>query len=105
MEAILVYTTFPDIETAERVVRDLLDKKLIACANLREHIAFYPWEGKTVKEREVGVILKTEVNKWKAVKRFLREVHPYDVPLILRLDVDKLNREYSEWMADVLGLR
>ncbi|HHI01088.1 MAG TPA: divalent cation tolerance protein CutA, partial [Thermococcus litoralis] len=45
-EMILVYTTFPDWESAERITKELLERKLIACANLREHKAFYWWEGK-----------------------------------------------------------
>ena len=43
---IVVYTTFPDCESAEKVIRALLEKRLIACANLREHKALYWWEGK-----------------------------------------------------------
>lgn len=46
MEMILVYTTFPpDWESAERIVKALLERKLIACANLREHRAFTPGRG------------------------------------------------------------
>jgi len=105
MEAVLVYTTFPDMDSAERIVREMLKLRLIVCANLREHTAMYVWNGEIRKEGEVGVIMKTDVSKWKEIKKFLRENHPYEIPLILRLDADKLNREYSEWMAEVLGLR
>jgi periplasmic divalent cation tolerance protein len=102
MEAILVYTTFPDWESARKVVRELLERKLAVCANMREHEAMYWWEGKIEEGREIGVILKTEVSRWKALRDALRELHPYEVPLIARIDLDKLNSEYSEWMARVL---
>ena len=102
MEAILVYTTFPDWESARKVVRELLERKLAVCANMREHEAIYWWEGKIEEGREIGVILKTEVSRWKALRDALRELHPYEVPLIARIDLDKLNSEYSEWMARVL---
>jgi len=98
MEAILVYTTFPDWESARKVVRELLERKLVVCANMREHEAMYWWEGRIEEDKEVGVILKTEVSRWKALRDALRELHPYEVPLIAR----KLNSEYSEWMARVL---
>jgi len=102
MEAIFVYTTFPDWETARKIVRELLQRKLIVCANLREHEAIYWWEGKIEEGREIGALMKTEVSRWKELRKALLELHPYKVPMIARLDLDKLNREYSEWMARVL---
>ncbi|MCD6525239.1 MAG: divalent-cation tolerance protein CutA [Thermococcus sp.] len=102
MEAIFVYTTFPDWESAKKVVRELLERKLVVCANMREHEAMYWWEGKIEEGKEIGVILKTEVSKWKDLREALKELHPYTVPVIARIDLDKLNREYSEWMARVL---
>ncbi len=102
MEAIFVYTTFPDWESARKVVRELLERKLVVCANMREHEAMYWWDGKIEEGKEIGVILKTEVSKWKDLRETLKELHPYTVPIIARIDLDKLNREYSEWMARVL---
>jgi len=102
MEGVFVYTTFPDWESAKKVVRELLERKLIVCANMKEHVAMYWWEGRIEEGTEIGVILKTEVSRWKALRDALRELHPYEVPLIARIDLDKLNREYVEWMARVL---
>ncbi|ASJ05360.1 divalent-cation tolerance protein CutA [Thermococcus barossii] len=103
MEMILVYTTFPDWESAESIVRTLLERKLIACANLREHRALYLWEGKIEEDTEVGAILKTEVGKWRELREALKEMHPYEVPVIARIEVDKVNREYAEWLEKVLS--
>ncbi|WP_167907058.1 divalent-cation tolerance protein CutA [Thermococcus sp. CX2] len=102
MEMILVYTTFPDWESAEKTVKTLLEKKLIACANLREHKAFYWWEGKITEDNEVGALLKTDVSKWKELKEVIIELHPYTVPLIMRIDIDKVNGEYARWLEEVL---
>jgi periplasmic divalent cation tolerance protein len=103
MEMILVYTTFPDWESAEKVVKALLEKKLIACANLREHKAFYWWQGKIEEDTEVGAILKTEVEKWRELRDSIKEMHPYEVPVIARIEVDKVNDEYAEWLEKVLS--
>ena len=102
MEAIIVYTTFPNWESAREVTQKLLEKKLIVCANLREHEAMYWWQGEIKVDKEVGAIYKTEVSKWKELRETLKELHPYEIPMIARIDMDKLNREYSEWMARVL---
>ena len=103
MEMILVYTTFPDWDSAERIVKALLERKLIACANLREHKALYWWEGKIEEEAEVGAILKTEVEKWKELREAIKEMHPYEAPMIARIEVDKVNGEYLEWLEKVLS--
>ncbi|NJD98489.1 divalent-cation tolerance protein CutA [Thermococcus sp. LS1] len=103
MEMIFVYTTFPDWESAEKTVKTLLEKKLIACANLREHKAFYWWEGKIEEDNEVGALLKTDVSKWKELRETIKELHPHTVPLIARIDVDKVNGEYAKWLEEVLG--
>ncbi len=101
-EMIVIYTTFPDRESAEKAVKKLLEEKLIACANLREHKAFYWWEGKVEESDEVGALLKTKVELWKAVRERLKELHPYTVPAIIRFDVDNVNPEYLNWLLEVL---
>ncbi len=103
MDMILVYTTFPDMETAREIVRNLVKKRIVACANLREHEAIYTENGKVKETREVGALLKTEVSRWKELKGEIQRLHPYETPLLLRIDVDRVNREYAEWMKRVLG--
>jgi periplasmic divalent cation tolerance protein len=46
---IVIYTTFPDWESAEKVVKALLEKRLIACANLREHKLYIGRKGRLRK--------------------------------------------------------
>ncbi len=103
MEMILVYTTFPDMETARRIVGELVKKRIIACANLREHDALYIENGDVVEREEIGALIKTEVGKWKELKEEIRRMHPYKTPLLMRIDVDRVNHEYIEWMEKVLG--
>ncbi|RLF81601.1 divalent-cation tolerance protein CutA [Thermococci archaeon] len=98
---ILVYTTFPNWKSAEKITRELLERKLIACANLREHKAFYRWQGQIENDNEIGALLKTKVDLWSELKDALRELHPYTVPAIIRIDVDHVNKEYLNWLLEV----
>jgi periplasmic divalent cation tolerance protein len=100
---IVVYTTFPDWESAKKVIRALLEKRLIACANLREHKALYWWEGKIEEDDEIGAILKTDDDKWEELKEVIKELHPYSTPLIMKIDVKDVNDEYIKWLKDVVG--
>ncbi|WP_423792717.1 divalent-cation tolerance protein CutA [Methanocaldococcus indicus] len=99
---ILIYTTFPDLESAKKVVKLLLEKKLIGCANIREHKALYWWEGKIEEDDEIGVIIKTKNEKWEEVKKVIKENHPYSTPLIMKIDVDDVNIEYLKWLDEVV---
>ncbi|NJE02525.1 divalent cation tolerance protein CutA, partial [Thermococcus sp. JdF3] len=59
--------------------------------------------GKIEEDNEVGALLKTDVSKWKELRETIKELHPYTVPLIARIDVDKVNGEYAKWLEEVLG--
>ncbi|RLF90709.1 divalent-cation tolerance protein CutA [Thermococci archaeon] len=97
---IIVYTTFPDWESAEKIVKTLLEERLIACANLREHKALYWWQGKIEEDKEVGAILKTKDELWDELRRRLKELHPYTVPVIIKIKVEDVNEEYLKWLVE-----
>ena len=77
----LVYTTFPNLENAKSIVGFLLEKKMIACANLNEHEAHYLEDGDITIKTEVGAFLKTAENKWDALKDMINEIHPFETPV------------------------
>ena len=94
----LIYTTFPSEVLAEEMVHVLLAQKLIACANLYPGVrSFYMWEGKTCKESEVVVIMKTTEACLPALKDYYLQHHPYDCPCFLTLSVDS-NQDFLEWV-------
>ncbi|HEY3637045.1 MAG TPA: divalent-cation tolerance protein CutA, partial [Rhizomicrobium sp.] len=59
-EFVLVYSTFPNHEVAEKIGRALLEAKLAACVNIfPPMLSLYEWEGKLQAERETAAIIKT----------------------------------------------
>lgn len=101
MEVIIVYMMFLDWESVRKVIREFLERKLIVCVNFREYEVMYWWEGKIEEGKEVGVIYKIEVSKWKELREMIKEFYFYDVLMIVRIDFDKFNCEYFEWMVRV----
>ena len=97
---ILVYTTFPNMEEAKKVCKILLDKKLVGCVNLREHLAMYWWEGKIEEDKEVGTIIKTTEELKEKVIEEIKKNHPYSVPLIMVMKAE-VNEEYLDWLKKV----
>ena len=59
-ELIIVYMTSPTKEEAKKIVRHLLEKRLIACANIYSDVeSLYWWEGKIEEGPECTIIAKT----------------------------------------------
>src|SRR5207247_195945 len=75
---------------ARTLVTALVAERLIACGTLVPGArSIYRWEGEVTEEGEVVVLLKTDVSRWDALCRAVRERHPYQVPELLALPVDR----------------
>ncbi|MBU0763139.1 MAG: divalent cation tolerance protein CutA [Candidatus Altiarchaeota archaeon] len=60
MTYLIGYITYPDLETAERILDRLFELKLIACANILPVKSVYRWRGKIEKSDEVVSLVKTK---------------------------------------------
>ncbi|MDA2936115.1 divalent-cation tolerance protein CutA [Patescibacteria group bacterium AH-259-L05] len=100
MGFIIIYITHKDEKEAKHVANHLLDKKLIACANIFPIKSLYWWKGKIQKDNEVVSLVKTQKENWNKVKSEVKKIHPYDVPCIMKLDVSA-NKDYEDWIKSV----
>jgi len=103
--ALLVLTTLATEAHARTLVTALVAERLIACGTLVPGArSIYRWEGEVTEEAEVVVLLKTDVSRWEALCRTVRERHPYQVPELLALPVDRGLEPYLSWLAsEVVG--
>ncbi len=99
----LLYVTYPDERTARELSRRLLEKKMVACANIFPIQSAYWWEGAVQSEGEWVSILKTTLEVWPEVEKELLEIHPYDTPCILKIEVSA-NESYEQWIRDSVAL-
>jgi periplasmic divalent cation tolerance protein len=96
---ILVSTTFENKADAERISKLLLERKLIACAQITGPItSLYRWKGATTSATEFSLSLKTTPSCAEVVKALLSREHPYDLPEIVVQEVDNSSNEYSQWV-------
>lgn len=80
-EMLMVFTTFASEEDAARVVRTLVEERLIACGNLLPRArSLYRWQGEVADQSEVVVLMKTRKQDWTALLSRLHELHPYETP-------------------------
>jgi periplasmic divalent cation tolerance protein len=99
-EVLLVLSTVPDLEVGERLVRQLVEERLIACGNLAPGLlSIFRWEGALCREAEVLVIMKTTRARHEELFRRISELHPYEVPEVLALPVQAGLQAYCAWVA------
>src|SRR5262245_17735307 len=100
-EVLLIMSTFPDVQTAQRVVRQIVEERLAACANILPPVkSIYRWQGKVEESEESLVLIKTTVDRFAAVQTALRRLHPYEVPEVIALPIDRGLPDYLRWVVE-----
>lgn len=97
-EFVVVYTTLPKLRKARQLARALVRERLIACANIFKIDSVYRWEGEIEEVREYGVILKTRGEAYPKLETRIKELHPYEVPAIIMLPIERGSREFLDWI-------
>ncbi len=92
-----LYVTAENTLEAQRISKHLLQRKLIACANIFPVESVYRWKGKMREGKEAVVILKTMKNKVAAVRKEIEKIHSYEIPCITEIEV-KPNGKYGKWL-------
>lgn len=99
-EAVLVYTTFPSLQTAESAGRSLVTGRLAGCINiLPAMVSLYFWDGKLERADEVVLIAKTAADRADACMAAIVAAHPYDTPAVLALPVAAGSAAYLDWIV------
>lgn len=102
---LLVYTTFPDADTALRVGEELVRLRLAACVNVLPGMrSVYAWKGAVEHGAEVVAILKSRDGLAEALGAALKARHPYETPIILHLPVSGADADTTAWiLAETTG--
>lgn len=100
MDTLLVFTNFPNRESALKVAEYLIGERLAACVNVLAHCtSVYRWQGVTETAEEVPVLIKTPASLYAQVEGAIRERHPYEVPEIIAVPVVQGLAAYLEWVV------
>jgi periplasmic divalent cation tolerance protein len=96
---LVALTTLGSVDDARRLVRSLVDDRLVACGTILEGAtSVYRWEGNVTEDREVVVIFKTRLDRWTELAEAVNARHPYDVPELLALPVGSGLEAYLRWV-------
>ena len=96
----VVLMTAPGLEEAQGLARELVGRRLAACANLLPGVrSVYWWEGALEEAQEVMLVLKTTSERVEDLVRVAEQVHSYDVPEVLALPITGGSGPYLQWLT------
>ena len=95
----LIWCPFADEASAAAAANQLLDEKLIACANILGPMrSIYTWQGEREEAAEIAVLFKTDAEVLTLATSRLAEIHPYETPAVIGWKVDSVPRATAEWL-------
>jgi periplasmic divalent cation tolerance protein len=96
---VLVLTTVPEEKRGQRIAAKLVEERLAACVTVSSACqSIYWWEDKVTKDQEYLLYIKTKSSLYARLEARLKELHPYDVPEIIGLPLEKASKEYLDWV-------
>ena len=103
MKYAICYITASSDKEVEKIADMLLEKRLIACANMFPIKSKYWWKGKIVKSKEVLMFCKTQMSKSQEIIKEVRKIHSYDTPCINFIPVGKGSPDFLKWVDKELS--
>jgi periplasmic divalent cation tolerance protein len=95
-----VFTTVASREQARKIASALVERRLVACAQISEIESFYRWRGSVQHEPEFRLLLKTTQARYAEVEAALRELHSYELPAIHAVAVENAYGPYAAWVEE-----
>lgn len=100
-DTLLVFSSFPDQQTALDVADTLVAENLAACVQVSAPMtSIYRWQGEICRESEVALQLKCHRRVYPELAHRLVELHPYDIPELLAVAATEGLPAYLDWIKD-----
>ena len=97
----VIITTCETEKDAKEIIDSLLNKKLIACAQIAPINSFYFWKGSVANDLEVIILLKCQAELYKEIEQEILAIHKYETPEIIALPIICGSDSYLNWIDEV----
>lgn len=95
----IVLCTVNTRDLANNIAKSLISEKLAACVNISDNItSIYSWDDKIVEDSEILLIIKSKKNLFPKVEAKIKQLHPYEVPEIISIDINAGSSDYLKWL-------
>jgi len=95
----VVLSTAGSEDEASRIARALVERRLAACVNVVPGVAStYRWQGAVRTDAEWLLVVKTRRDRFEEVRSAIRELHSYELPEVVMLDIADGDPTYLAWI-------
>jgi periplasmic divalent cation tolerance protein len=102
---IVVLVTAGSQEEAKRISDVLLERRLVACANVFGDVqSFFWWKGELDSAKEHLLVMKSRGELLEEIVRVVREVHTYETPEVVALPIVGGNPDYLAWIEESVAV-
>ena len=97
----MVLTNLPDRSAAEALAVKLVERRVAACVNILAPCrSVYRWQGGVQREEEHPLLIKTTFERYPELEQAIRAGHPYELPEIIAVPIERGLPEYLRWLAE-----
>jgi len=100
MKPTIIVSTYPDKKSINKISKELVKTRIVACVNISKISSIYLWKGNIENTSEYLALFKTTSKNKKILKEKIKSTHPYDVPEIAEIPVTSINKSYFDWLVD-----
>ena len=97
---VLMLTTLPSREAAQALAREVVQRRLAACAQIQAIDSIYRWQGEVCEDPEWRLLLKTTQGRQAALAALVADLHPYELPALLTVPVPWSEPAFAAWIAE-----
>lgn len=94
----LILTTTNDLQIAEKIAFVLLELNLADCIQIDDVKSYFRWDNKVASEKEYRLVIKTKSSNYNEIENKLLEIHNYELPQIIKINIDYGFQKYLEWI-------
>ncbi|MGH8159870.1 MAG: divalent-cation tolerance protein CutA [Rhodanobacter sp.] len=100
---LLCYCSCPDSTCAQTIAEALVSERLAACVNRLPGISStYRWQGSVTTDSEELLLIKTTAGCFDALKTRLLALHPYELPELIAVPVERGHSAYLDWVRQTV---
>ncbi len=98
---LIILSTCPDRDSAERLARALVEQGKAACVNILPGIrSLYRWQGRLESAEELLLLIKSNSQAYPGAERLIQQLHPYELPEIVAVPVENGLPAYLDWISE-----
>jgi len=101
---LLCYCTCPDAGSAQAIATALVGERLAACVNRLPGVtSTFRWQDEVVSDTEELLLIKTTASRFEALRCRLLALHPYELPELVAVSVERGHSAYLDWVRQSIG--